>query len=142
MLAKTHGQPASPTKLGKEFKVFSTRIREQIKLLKKIPHSAKFGGATGNFNAHHVAFPKIQWKKFANDFVSGLGLKLSYPTTQIEHYDNLAALFNNLSRINFFLGGYLRRMERQCRYVQQLPLAGSDTIYKRTSSVRRYRLCE
>ena len=100
MLAKTHGQPASPTKLGKEFKVFSTRIREQIKLLKKIPHSAKFGGATGNFNAHHVAFPKIQWKKFANDFVSGLGLKLSYPTTQIEHYDNLAALFNNLSRIN------------------------------------------
>ena len=64
MLAKTHGQPASPTKLGKEFKVFSTRIREQIKLLKNIPHSAKFGGATGNFNAHHVAFPKIQWKKF------------------------------------------------------------------------------
>ena len=100
MLAKTHGQPASPTKLGKEFKVFSTRIREQIKLLKKIPHSAKFGGATGNFNAHHVAFPKIQWKKFAHDFVSGLGLKLSYPTTQIEHYDNLAALFDNLRRIN------------------------------------------
>ena len=100
MLAKTHGQPASPTKLGKEFKVFSTRIIEQIKFLKKIPYSAKFGGATGNFNAHHIAYPKIQWKKFANDFVGRLGLKLSYPTTQIEHYDNLAALFDNLKRIN------------------------------------------
>ena len=100
MLAKTHGQPASPTKLGKEFRVFSTRIIEQIKFLKKIPYSAKFGGATGNFNAHHVAYPKINWKKFANDFVNRLGLKLSYPTTQIEHYDNLAALFDNLKRIN------------------------------------------
>ncbi len=100
MLAKTHGQPASPTKLGKEFRVFSTRIMEQIKFLKKIPYSAKFGGATGNFNAHHVAYPKINWKKFANNFVSRLGLKLSYPTTQIEHYDNLAALFDNLKRIN------------------------------------------
>ena len=100
MLAKTHGQPASPTKLGKEFRVFSTRIIEQIKFLKKIPYSAKFGGATGNFNAHHVAYPKINWKKFANDFVSSLGLKLSYPTTQIEHYDNLAALFDNIKRIN------------------------------------------
>lgn len=100
MLAKTHGQPASPTKLGKEFRVFSTRIIEQIKFLKKIPYSAKFGGATGNFNAHHVAYPKINWKKFANDFVSRLGLKFSYPTTQIEHYDNLAALFDNLKRIN------------------------------------------
>ena len=100
MLAKTHGQPASPTKLGKEFRVFSTRIIEQIKFLKKIPCSAKFGGATGNFNAHHIAYPKINWKKFADDFVSRLGLKLSYPTTQIEHYDNLAALFDNLKRIN------------------------------------------
>ena len=100
MLAKTHGQPASPTKLGKEFRVFSTRMIEQIKFLKKIPYSAKFGGATGNFNAHHVAYPKINWKKFANNFVSRLGLKLSYPTTQIEHYDNLAALFDNLKRIN------------------------------------------
>ena len=100
MLAKTHGQPASPTKLGKEFRVFSTRIIEQIKFLKKIPYSAKFGGATGNFNAHHIAYPKINWKKFANDFVNRLGLKLSYPTTQIEHYDNLAALFDNLKRIN------------------------------------------
>ncbi len=100
MLAKTHGQPASPTKLGKEFRVFSTRIIEQIKFLKKIPYSAKFGGATGNFNAHHVAYPKINWEKFANNFVSRLGLKLSYPTTQIEHYDNLATLFDNLKRIN------------------------------------------
>ena len=100
ILAKTHGQPASPTKLGKEFRVFSTRIIEQIKFLKKIPYSAKFGGATGNFNAHHTAYPKIKWKKFANDFVSRLGLKLSYPTTQIEHYDNLAALFDNIKRIN------------------------------------------
>ena len=100
MLAKTHGQPASPTKLGKEFRVFSTRMIEQIKFLKKIPYSAKFGGATGNFNAHHIAYPKINWKKFANDFVNRLGLKLSYPTTQIEHYDNLAALFDNLKRIN------------------------------------------
>ena len=100
ILAKTHGQPASPTKLGKEFRVFSTRIVEQTKFLKKIPYSAKFGGATGNFNAHHKAYPKIKWKKFANDFVSRLGLKLSYPTTQIEHYDNLAALFDNIKRIN------------------------------------------
>ena len=100
ILAKTHGQPASPTKLGKEFRVFSTRIIEQIKFLKKIPYSAKFGGATGNFNAHHTAYPKIKWKKFANDFVSRLGLKLSYPTTQIEHYDNLASLFDNIKRIN------------------------------------------
>ena len=100
ILAKTHGQPASPTKLGKEFRVFSTRIIEQIKFLKKIPYSAKFGGAPGNFNAHHTAYPKIKWKKFANDFVSRLGLKLSYPTTQIEHYDNLAALFDNIKRIN------------------------------------------
>ena len=100
ILAKTHGQPASPTKLGKELRVFSIRIIEQIKFLKKIPYSAKFGGATGNFNAHHTAYPKIKWKKFANDFVSRLGLKLSYPTTQIEHYDNLAALFDNIKRIN------------------------------------------
>ena len=100
ILAKTHGQPASPTKLGKELRVFSTRIIEQIKFLKKIPYSAKFGGATGNFNAHHTAYPKIKWKKFANDFVSRLGLKLSYPTTQIEHYDNLASLFDNIKRIN------------------------------------------
>ena len=100
MLARTHGQPASPTRLGKEFEVFIVRLEEQIKHLEKIPFSAKFGGATGNFNAHHVAYPKIDWKKFAKSFVSNLGLELSYPTTQIEHYDNLAAIFDNLKRIN------------------------------------------
>ena len=100
MLARTHGQPASPTRLGKEFQVFIVRLEEQIKNLEKIPFCAKFGGATGNFNAHHVAYPKIDWKKFAKSFVSNLGLELSYPTTQIEHYDNLAAIFDNLKRIN------------------------------------------
>ena len=100
MLARTHGQPASPTRLGKEFKVFEVRITEQIKQLNNIPLSAKFGGATGNFNAHHLTFPKINWKKFAESFMKDLGLKLSFPTTQIEHYDNLASLFDNLKRIN------------------------------------------
>ena len=100
MLARTHGQPASPTRLGKEFKVFEVRINEQIKQLNNIPFSAKFGGATGNFNAHHLTFPKINWKKFAESFMKDLGLKLSFPTTQIEHYDNLASLFDNLKRIN------------------------------------------
>ncbi len=100
ILARTHGQPATPTKLGKEFKVFIVRIEEQIKHLKKIPFSAKFGGATGNFNAHHLAYPKVNWKKFAEAFVENMGLKLSFPTTQIEHYDNLAAIFDNLKRIN------------------------------------------
>ena len=100
MLARTHGQPASPTRLGKEFEVFVTRIKEQLKHLKEIPFSAKFGGATGNFNAHHLAYPNIDWKKFAESFVENMGLKLSFPTTQIEHYDNLAAKFDNLKRIN------------------------------------------
>ena len=100
MLARTHGQPASPTRLGKEFEVFTSRIREQLNHLKNIPFSAKFGGATGNFNAHYVAYPKINWKKFAKSFVEKMGLKLSFPTTQIEHYDNLAALFDNMKRIN------------------------------------------
>ena len=100
MLARTHGQPASPTRLGKEFKVFEVRILEQIRHLDKVPFSAKFGGATGNFNAHHLVFPKINWKIFAEDFVENMGLKLSFPTTQIEHYDNLSALFDNLKRIN------------------------------------------
>ena len=103
MLARTHGQPASPTKLGKEFKVFEVRINEQIKQLNNIPFSAKFGGATGNFNAHHLTFPKINWKKFAESFMKDLGLKLSFPTTQIEHYDNLASLFDSLKRINTIL---------------------------------------
>jgi adenylosuccinate lyase len=100
MLARTHGQPASPTRLGKEIAVFSTRIEKQIQLLKTIPHSGKFGGATGNFNAHQVAYPEVEWNKFADEFCQHLGLSRSYPTTQIEHYDNLAALFDNLKRIN------------------------------------------
>ena len=100
MLARTHGQPASPTRLGKEFKVFSVRIKEQLNVLKKIPHSCKFGGATGNFNAHQVAYPGIDWRNFAENFTKKLGLDHSFPTTQIEHYDNLARLFDCLKRIN------------------------------------------
>jgi adenylosuccinate lyase len=101
MLARTHGQPASPTRLGKELYVFVERINKQLELLNTIPHSAKFGGATGNFNAHHVAYPDINWGHFGNTFVSKhLGLVRSEPTTQIEHYDNLAAMFDNLKRIN------------------------------------------
>ena len=103
MLAKTHGQPASPTRLGKDFEVFIVRIEEQLDNLKQIPFSAKFGGATGNFNAHHLAYPETDWKEFAQSFVSDMGLKLSFPTTQIEHYDNLAAIFDNLKRINSIL---------------------------------------
>ena len=101
MLAKTHGQPASPTRLGKEIKVFSERLTIQLTQLKNVPFSAKFGGATGNFNAHHVAFPSHDWVAFANDFVNkNLGLNRSQTTTQIEHYDNLAALFDTMKRIN------------------------------------------
>ena len=109
MLARTHGQPASPTRLGKEIAVFSSRIKKQLDLLKTIPHSAKFGGATGNFNAHHVAYPEINWLDFGNQFVTNyLGLDRSHPTTQIEHYDNLAAQFDNLKRINTILIDYSR----------------------------------
>jgi adenylosuccinate lyase len=100
MLAHTHGQAASPTRLGKEIRVFSERLKEQVRLIEQVPFSAKFGGATGNFNAHHVAYPQIDWKKFGDHFVSSLGLKRSNPTTQIEHYDNLAAFFDGLKRIN------------------------------------------
>lgn len=103
MLARTHGQPASPTRLGKEISVFTTRLEEQLRLLNTVPHAAKFGGATGNFNAHKVAYPNIDWKKFGNGFVKNLGLQHSFPTTQIEHYDHLAALFDNLKRINSIL---------------------------------------
>jgi adenylosuccinate lyase len=104
MLAKTHGQPASPTRLGKEIQVFEERLRIQLAQLKAVPFSAKFGGATGNFNAHHVAFPHINWVEFANHFVGDyLGLDRSQTTTQIEHYDNLAALFDCLKRINNIL---------------------------------------
>lgn len=111
MLAHTHGQPASPTRLGKEIAVFSARLQEQLRLLATIPYSAKFGGATGNFNAHNFAYPHIDWNKFAATFVEGrLGLKRSYPTTQIEHYDDLAALFDNLKRINNILTDLARDM--------------------------------
>ena len=104
MLARTHGQPASPTRLGKEIYVFVERIVEQLKLLRQIPISSKFGGATGNFNAHHVAFPDVNWVEFANNFVNNkLGLSRSQTTTQIEHYDNLAALFDAMQRINTIL---------------------------------------
>ncbi|WP_100614822.1 adenylosuccinate lyase [Confluentibacter citreus] len=104
MLARTHGQPASPTRLGKEIAVFVVRLEQQFNLLKHIPHAAKFGGATGNFNAHHVAFPNTDWKAFGGKFVQDtLGLHHSFPTTQIEHYDHIAALFDNLKRINTIL---------------------------------------
>lgn len=104
MLARTHGQPASPTRLGKEIQVFAVRLREQFRLLDDIPSAAKFGGATGNFNAHHIAYPKVDWQAFGRHFVQGqLGLHYSFPTTQIEHYDHMAALFHALSRINTIL---------------------------------------
>jgi len=104
MLARTHGQPASPTRLGKEVKVFLERLKVQLAQLDNIPWSAKFGGATGNFNAHQVAYPQINWVDFANHFVNEtLGLSRSQVTTQIEHYDNLAAVFDALKRINTIL---------------------------------------
>ena len=109
LLARTHGQAASPTRMGKEIQVFVERIEKQLELLKTIPFNAKFGGATGNFNAHHVAFPKIDWKKFANNFTaSAFNLERQQTTTQIEHYDNLAALMNNISRINTILIDFSR----------------------------------
>jgi adenylosuccinate lyase len=101
MLARTHGQPASPTILGKEIMVFVERLDQQMRLLRHIPHSAKFGGATGNFNAHKVAYPDTDWRAFGQEFVEEiLGLQHSWPTTQIEHYDNMAALFDCMKRIN------------------------------------------
>ena len=104
MLAHTHGQPASPTTVGKELYVFAERLSAQMALLETIPFSAKFGGATGNFNAHHVAYPKTDWVGFANNFVNNtLGLERCQTTTQIEHYDNLAAFFDGLKRINTIL---------------------------------------
>ncbi len=104
MLARTHGQPASPTRLGKEILVFVERLEEQMRLLFNVPFAAKFGGATGNYNAHHVAYPNTDWKKFGSDFVeSTLGLQHSFPTTQIEHYDHFAAFFDALKRINTIL---------------------------------------
>jgi adenylosuccinate lyase len=104
MLAKTHGQPASPTRLGKEIMVFVSRLKVQLEQLKTIPHSAKFGGATGNFNAHHVAYPATDWKQFGQNFLSNyLGLEREEYTTQISNYDNLAALFDGMKRINNIL---------------------------------------
>ncbi len=104
MLAKTHGQPASPTLLGKEFAVWAARLREQVGQLRAVPISAKFGGATGNMNAHYSTYPDYDWHAFANDFVAkDLGMHRSYPTTQIEHYDNLASLFHSLNRIGTIL---------------------------------------
>ncbi|HYX09047.1 MAG TPA: adenylosuccinate lyase [Bacteroidales bacterium] len=109
MLARTHGQPASPTRLGKEMRVYIERLRKQSLLLRSIPSSAKFGGATGNFNAHAVAYPDIEWIEFANHFVNDtLGLDRSQTTTQIEHYDNLAAMFDNMKRINTILIDFSR----------------------------------
>lgn len=103
MLAHTHGQPASPTRLGKEIAVFIARIEKQLEMSTAIPFSAKFGGATGNLNAHYVAYPDIDWNHFSDTFCQQLGLTRSFPTTQIEHYDNLAAFFDNLKRINTIL---------------------------------------
>lgn len=103
MLARTHGQPASPTRLGKEFGVYVYRLEEQLKLYHTIPFGAKFGGATGNFNAHHVAYPEIDWKQFGNHFVASLGLEREQITTQISNYDHLAALLESIARINTIL---------------------------------------
>lgn len=108
LLARTHGQPASPTTLGKEIGVFVSRLNVQIAHLHTLPINGKFGGATGNFNAHYVAYPSTDWHHFAKEFLASLGLDRSKPTTQIEHYDNLAALFHNLQRINTILIDFSR----------------------------------
>ena len=109
MLARTHGQPASPTTLGKEIGVFAARIKNQLVQLKGIPHAGKFGGATGNMNAHYVSYPKTNWHAFADKFLeNNLGLSRSYPTTQIEHYDNIAAQFQAMGRINTILIDFCR----------------------------------
>ena len=109
LLARTHGQPASPTRLGKEIMVFAERLEQQLQLLQSVPYSCKFGGATGNFNAHFVAYPKTDWVKFANDFCNNaLGLQRQQYTTQIEHYDNFAAQFDGIKRINTILIDFCR----------------------------------
>jgi adenylosuccinate lyase len=110
MLSYTHGQPASPTRLGKELMVFVERLENQLGCLTNLQLNCKFGGATGNFNAHHIAYPEISWKDFANDFAKKLGLNRSQYTTQIEHYDSLASLFDNLKRINTILIDFCRDM--------------------------------
>ncbi|PVY36584.1 adenylosuccinate lyase [Pontibacter virosus] len=109
MLAHTHGQPASPTRLGKEIMVFAERLEAQMDQVRQVPFSAKFGGATGNFNAHHVAYPDVNWPEFGNRFVQeALGLRRSQYTTQIEHYDNLAAYFDGIKRLNTILLDFSR----------------------------------
>lgn len=110
MLARTHGQPASPTHLGKELRVFQVRLQGQTDMLRAIPHRAKFGGATGNFNAHAAAYPHIDWHVFAEGFLASLGLERTAPTTQIEPYDHLAAQCQALSRVNTILIGFCRDM--------------------------------
>jgi adenylosuccinate lyase len=127
MLARTHGQPASPTTLGKEIKVFSARVKHQLDQLLAIPNSGKFGGATGNMNAHYVSYPNEDWHTFANSFLeNSLGLKRSYPTTQIEHYDNLAAQFQAMSRINTILIDFCRDIWTyiSMEYFKQKVIAG------------------
>lgn len=127
MLARTHGQPASPTSLGKEIQVFSERLRVQITQLNSIAYKAKFGGATGGLNAHYAAYPDIDWHAFANHFVTEiLGMERSYPTTQIEHYDNLAALFQAMKRINTILIDFCRDVWTYISmdYFKQRVLAG------------------
>ena len=108
MLARTHGQPASPTRLGKELKVFVERLNQQLAALDAVPYAAKFGGATGNFNAHHVAYPAVDWAQFGNDFVGNLGLTRSRYTTQIDHYDHLAALCDAVKRLGTILTDFAR----------------------------------
>ena len=108
MLARTHGQPASPTRLGKEIMVFVERLEGQLDLVQSIPYTCKFGGATGNFNAHHIAFPRTAWVKFGNDFCQRLGLQRQQYTTQIEHYDHFAAHFDGVKRINNILIDFCR----------------------------------
>ena len=108
MVSRTHGQPASPTTFGKEFQVFHERIKVQLDSLNKIPNNGKFGGATGNLNAHYVSYPKINWDSFSDKFLKKIGLIRSKPTTQIEHYDNMAAIFHCLSRINTILINFSR----------------------------------
>lgn len=127
MLARTHGQPASPTKMGKEMQVFISRIREQARQLRNIPIRAKFGGATGNFNAHFIAYPDIDWHSFANSFIQDkTGLERAFPTTQIEHYDNLAAVFHTMARINTILLDLCRDMWTYISmdYFKQKTIAG------------------
>jgi len=126
LLARTHGQPASPTTLGKEIGVFASRLKNQIDQLIKMPLNGKFGGATGNFNAHYVAFPEVNWHVFADEFLTFIGLQRSKPTTQIEHYDNLAGLFHNLQRINTILIDFSRDIWTyiSMEYFKQKTLAG------------------